>query len=252
MHLFRTRFKGEIVAEFFPPAKPSNKVMVFCTGMPGYPGRGKYENLMKHFSQKGYWCFLPRYRGSWESTGKMFAKSPEKDVLDIIEELPKSFTEFYGGRKFAIKNPEIYLIGSSFGGPAGLLLSKDERVKRVICFSPVLDWREEKNNPAEPLSWLSKFIKNAFGNGYHIAKDGWKKIGKGEMYNPATELEKIDGKKVLIFNAKDDRVISQKAFRNFKKVSDAKFKVFARGGHLGMAILEKRFYKTCMKFLKKR
>ena len=167
MYLFRTKFRNEIVSEFLPPIKPSNKVMIFCTGMPGYPNGMKI--LCEFFSKKGYWCFVPRYRGSWESGGKMFAKSPHEDIKDVIDELSKGFTEFYGKKKFIIKNPEIYLIASSFGGPAGLLLSNDPRVKKVICFSPVLDWRDEKNNPAEPLSWLSKFVEQAFGNGYRIA-----------------------------------------------------------------------------------
>ena len=249
MYLLRTKFKGEIISEFLPPAKPSNKVMIFCTGMPGYPS--KSQILCEFFSKKGYWCFVPRYRGSWESGGKMFAKSPHLDILDIINELSKGFTEFYGGKNFKINNPEVYLVCSSFGGPAGILLSKDSRVKKVICFSPVLDWREEKDS-SEPISELSKFIEKGFGFGYRIAKGGWKKIEKGEMYNPATELEKIDGKKVLIFHAKDDGVVSLKAVIPFKKASGVELKLYARGGHLGMAILEKRFHKLCMKFLKKR
>jgi alpha-beta hydrolase superfamily lysophospholipase len=59
-HFPRTRFKKEIVSEFLPPKKTSNKVVILLAGMPTYPGKGDRLELMDFFSKKGYWCFLPR------------------------------------------------------------------------------------------------------------------------------------------------------------------------------------------------
>ena len=248
-HLLRTKFKKEIISEFLLPKKPSNKVVIFLPGMPGYPNKEKYTELMEFFSKKEYWCFLPRYRGSWESEGKLFEKSPHVDVIDLIGELSKGFVDLWSGEKYKIENPEVVLMGSSFGGPAALLSSKHPSIKKVITFSSVLDWRYE-NETVEPISKLSKFVSEAFGNGYRIAKDGWKKIEKGELYNPATELEKIDGSKCLIIRAEDDDVVSIKPLKPFINKTGAKLNLVKKGGHLGMAVLEKRFYKKCIEFIK--
>ena len=247
--LLRTKFKKEIISEFLVPKLPSKKVIIFLCGMPTYPGRGKYTQPMEFFLKKGYWCFLPRYRGSWESEGELFEKSPHLDVIDLIKELPKGFTDLWSGKKYKIENPEVILIGSSFGGPAALLNSKYPGVKKVIVFSPVLDWTTMRNT-VEPIPKLSKFVKNAFGNGYRISNGGWKKIEKGKLYNPATELEKIDGNKCLIIHAKDDDVVSIKPLQDFINKTGAKLNLVKTGGHLGMAILEKRFSKKCMEFIR--
>ena len=78
----------------------------------------------------------------------------------------------------------------------------------------------------------------------------WKKIEKGQLYNPAAELEKIDGSKCLIMHAKDDDVVSIKPLKPFIEKTGTKLNLVRTGGHLGMAVLEKRFYKKCMKFIK--
>jgi len=251
MHLLRTKFKNEIVSEFLPAKVTSNKVIIFCSGMPGYPDKTKSIELCEYFSKKGYWCFVPRYRGAWESEGELFLKSPHQDILDVMDELPKGFRDLWNGNKFVIKNPEIYIFGSSFGGPAGLLCSKDTRVKKVVCFSPVIDWREEKNT-VEPISKLSKYVDEAFGNAYRVAKNGWKKIEKGEIYNPATEFEKIDGKKILIFHAKNDEVVSQKPLKSFVDKTSSGLILLKTGGHLGMSVMKPKFLKICLKFLKEK
>ncbi|HEY4512505.1 MAG TPA: alpha/beta hydrolase [Candidatus Paceibacterota bacterium] len=245
MEIYRTKFKGEIISEFSVPAKKSNKVMILCSGMPSVP---KKQDVMEFFAKRGYWVFLPRYRGSWESEGVMFKYSPTKDIRDIISELPKGFKEFWGNKNFKIGNPKVYLIGSSFGGPAALLNSKLKEVKKVICFSPVIDWQDQKNT-TESIERLAPFLKKAFGRAYVIAKDGWKKIKQGKLYNPSTETEKVDGSKCLIFHAKDDDIVLWKPLKPFIGKTGAKLMLAKIGGHLGMAILEKRFYKKCMQFL---
>lgn len=248
-HLLRTRFKKEIVCEFLPPKNiRSKKVIVFCAGMPTYPGKGGYEALAIHFSKKGYWCFIPRYRGSWESEGEMFKDSPAKDITDVIESISKIFTEAWEGKKFIVENPEIFLFGSSFGGPAVLLNSKHSKVKKVICFSPVIDWRT-MDKTIEPIPRMNSFVKNAFGMGYRIAKNGWSKVQKGQFYNPMTEQDSIDTSKCLVFHAKDDDVVLSDPLVDFSTQVGLKTHIVKTGGHLGMAILEKRFYKKCMDFL---
>jgi len=236
MHALRTVFKKEIVTEFFVPENKTNKVIIFCSGMPGYPSRDK----MKFFHKKGYWVFTPRYRGSWESKGKFLKKSPHQDILDIIDELPKGFDSLWDNKKYKINNPEIYLIGSSFGGPAAILCSDDKRVKKVITFSPVIDWTKQKNTE-EPLDFIEKFTKNAFINAYRFNKKDWNKLRKGKFYNPAGNIEKVNPKKIWIIHAKDDKMVPFKESFIFSKKTGCKFTPLKKGGH-GTSKIMKNFF----------
>lgn len=250
MIVYRTKFKGEIVTEFVIPKKITNKVLILCGGMPGYPAKSRYEEIFKFYTSKGFSIFVPRYRGSWESEGKMFAKSPHLDIKDVIDELPKGFKELWNGKEFKIENPEVYLVGGSFGGPAVLLSSKDSRVKKVIAFSPVLDWTTMKET-TEPIEKLGRFLDEGFGNGYRIVKNGWKKIENGELYNPMTETEKIDGKKCLVIHSKDDDIVSLKAVRPFVDITKSKLLLISKGGHMGgSSLMDKKFVKKCFEFLR--
>lgn len=246
MDIYRTKFKRGIIAEFVVPKRQTNKVVIICGGMPSYPAKQKYTEIFEFFSKRGFWVFVPRYRGSWESEGVMFAKSPHLDILDIMDELPKGFANIWDDEKFKIKDPEVFLIGSSFGGPAALLNSKDNRVKKVIVFSPVLDWRTQ-DKTIESIPKISWFIKEAFGGGYRIAKNGWKKIEKGDFYNPATDLKNIDGPKCLIIQAKDDDVVFPAATLLFAKSISSKLLAVKTGGHMGVSIMEKRFKQKCFR-----
>ena len=177
-HSPRTRFKKEIISEFLVPKKPSKKVAVFLAGMPTYPGKRRYFELAEYFNKRGYWCFIPRYRGSWESEGQLFLQSSHLDILDLIEELPKGFSNIETGKKYKIKNPEVYLFGSSFGGPAGLLCSKNKYVKKVIVNSPVIDWREGE-----------RYCRTNSFNG---------RIRQRSFRSRLQELQKVDGKKLKV------------------------------------------------------
>src|SRR6185437_15649735 len=90
--VFRTRFKKQIVAEFLPPARPAKKenLIILCDGMPSVPRK---QPLAKFLAEKGYWVIYPRWRGAWESEGEFLEQSPEQDLKDILDELPKGFRE---------------------------------------------------------------------------------------------------------------------------------------------------------------
>jgi len=101
LHMFRTRFREQIVAEFLPPsrARKVQKVVILCDGMPSIPSK---QPLMEFLSRNGYWVIYPRYRGAWESAGQFLEKSPHEDILDIIADLPKEIEEIAFGRRFRL------------------------------------------------------------------------------------------------------------------------------------------------------
>ena len=246
MQILRTKFKSEIIAEFLPSVNKSNKVVILCTGMPGYPGRR--NDLLEFLAKEGYWAILPRYRGSWESDGKFLKDSPHTDILDIISELESGFTELWAGQKFSIKKPEVYLMGSRFGGAAVLLASVHKSVKKAVALSPVVDWRIESKT--EPFEHLSEFMMKAFGHGYRFSPKDFLKLKKGGFYNPVEAIGDLSANKIMIYHAKDDEVVAFEPTEKFAKNLDCTFVPHKLGGHLSTSLIHTpRFWKKIKVFL---
>lgn len=240
MHIQRTRFKKDIVTEFLPPVhfkeEVSQKVLIICGGMPSMPSKGK---LMRFFSRKGYFVFFPRYRGSWESSGEFLKESPEQDVLDLIGEIPQGFADIQSGEKYHFVVESIYVLGTSFGGAAALLASRDPRVSKVICVSPVVDW--SKLGEAEPIDETYTYVKSVFGEGYRIKRAAWDKLKSGTFYNPVQQVKEIEGRKIFIVHAKNDDSVLYEPVAVFARKVGATLKTYSRGGHLSSSIVTKPF-----------
>lgn len=253
MHTLRTRFKKDIVCEFLPPTRPqkTQKVIILASGMPGYPAK---PQLMSFLARKGYWVFNPRYRGTWESGGKFLQQSPEQDIIDIIDDIPKGFTSIPDSptqkpTTYKLTPKNLYLIGSSFGGPAVILASRDTRVTKVIASCPVVDWASPGKD--EPLDWLEKFVNHAFGEAYRFLHKDFRKLSKGTFYNPTKHLEKIDGSKLLFIHATDDAIVPYSSVYKFSKQTKVKLITLPRGGHIGTSIvLKSDIWKKVSTFLK--
>ncbi|MCA9408777.1 MAG: prolyl oligopeptidase family serine peptidase [Candidatus Omnitrophica bacterium] len=249
MHIGRTRFKKDIITEFMlPQRKDSRKVMIFCSGVPGSPHK---DEVLDFWARKGYWTFFPRYRGTWESGGSFLAHSPHKDLLDVIDGLSskEKFHDFWGGKNHQIKPKKIVIVGSSFGGPAAILASRDPRVDKVVCISPVVDWVAE--NKADPLDKLYTFLKDAYGGAYRIQKKDWNKLAQGRFYNPVQHLQELDGRKILILHAKDDEIVKAKPVIKFAQQTQSQLVLLNKGGHLSSSMLTlDRYYRKVISFLK--
>lgn len=227
MHTKRTRFAKDILAEFLPPKKESNKVIIFCDGMPGMPGNKK--NMLK-MQSRGYWSFYPRYRGTWESDGYFLDHDPTDDIRDVVESLDAPFVDCWSGEEFTIVNPEIYLVGISFGGPAAILLSSHPKVKKVVSICGVVDWTDDSEE--EPLEWLFDTMQKAFGSGYRLRQSAdWKQLQIGALYQPINNYDSIDGSKVLQIHAVDDAVVPYDAVHSFHTKAKTTLVRLKKGGH---------------------
>jgi dipeptidyl aminopeptidase/acylaminoacyl peptidase len=248
MYLLRTRFKKKIIAEFLPPNRKSSKVIILLGGMPGVPSAREAVELL---SRKGYWVFYPRYRGSWESGGKFLAKSPDRDVIDIIDQLPRGFKDLYHEKTMRVQPSVIYLIGGSFGGPAALLASRDKRVTKAVVLAPVVDWT--KQSKTEPLGWLIKFTRASFGNAYRFKDRDILKLKKGKFFQPIAHTKEMDGNKIMIFHAKDDVVVPWQPSKLFADKTGSRIKLFVRGGHFGVSkLLDPKILPLALRFLRSR
>lgn len=250
MHTQRTRFNKDIVAEFLPPARATKKqrVIILCDGAPSAPSK---RPLMFELSKKGFWVFHPRYRGTWESDGKFLQHSLDKDILDVVSGLSDGFKDLWNGGKYKLKPDQIILLGGSFGGPAQLLASLDNRIDKIFTFAPVIDWR--KLGKDEPIHFMKKFFAEAFGNGYRVSKNGWEKLASGKFYNATNQTDKIDGKKITIIHAKDDDSCPYIQSKLFAEKTGSKLVTLKSGGHLGTSLMFKsRFQILFKKFVDKK
>ena len=98
---------------------------------------------------------------------------------------------------------------------------------------------------------LGSFLKEAFGEGYRVTKQNWNKLKGGKFYNPMYHVSEIDGSKLFIIHAKDDKSVHWKQVERFAKKTGSKLLMLKRGGHLSSHLLMRpAFYKRVDAFFK--
>ena len=247
--MFRARIRGEIVAEFLPPARGRRieRLIVLCDGMPSIPRK---QPLMQFLSTKGFWVIYPRYRGAWESGGTFLARSPHEDILDVLDELPKGLRDIAFGRRFHPAPDQIFVIGGSFGGAASILASLDSRVARVVANCPVIDWAilDDAEKAETSRRNYAEYIREAFGSAYRLSDANWNKLRGGTFYSPWHLRNKVLGSKVMIFHAKDDPNVPYKVSARFAKETGATFKLLDRGGHVSTQYIVQKYWQAIKTF----
>jgi pimeloyl-ACP methyl ester carboxylesterase len=247
--MFRTRFREQIVAEFLPPSRSrkAQKLIILCDGMPSIPRK---QSLSEFLAAKGFWVIYPRYRGAWESDGHFLKKSPHEDILDIIDDLPKELEEIAFDRRFRLSPDQIFVIGGSFGGAAAILASLDPRVNRVVANCPVVDWkildRSEKVETSKEN--YAEYIREAFGNGYRLSDENWRKLRSGIFYNPWHHRNEVTPSKILMFHAKDDPYVPYEGSRRFADSTGVTLKSLQRGGHISTDYITRKYWSQIKKF----
>lgn len=250
--IHRARIGKDIIAEFVIPrslkAQKEGRVAVLCQGAPTMPGK---NSELTFLAEKGFYAIVPRYRGTWESSGTFLEREPTEDIKEVIDALKRPLLSLWEGKEYRLpKKIQVYLFASSFGGPAGFFLSTDKRVAKVIALSPVCDWTAASET--ESLQDQNDLTKTLYGEAYRLAKRGWLKLAKGDFYNPMTAIDRIDPKKVLIFHTDDDDVVSIASVERYAVVTDVKLLVSNDGGHMGLSeMMEPATWSEISRFLKK-
>jgi esterase/lipase len=216
--------------------------------MPSVPRK---QPLMSFLSGKGYWVFYPRYRGAWESEGEFLRISPDRDILDIIDELPKGVKEIAFRQKFPLSPDEIFVIGGSFGGTTALLSSLDSRVKKVIANCPIVNWNilPEEQKKETSLKSYSDYIRGAFGDGYCFRAKNWNKLRRGKFFNPSNHISEFEASKILIFQAKDDPYIPYKDVVKFANLTRSKLILLNKGGHIRTEFIVQKYWAKIKEFM---
>lgn|SRR5579871_197318 len=248
--MFRTRFDNDILAEFLPPsrARKTQKLIILCDGMPSIPRK---QPLSEFLSGKGFWVLYPRYRGAWESGGRFLAKSPHRDIVDLLSALPNELEDIAFGQRFLLAPDQIFVIGGSFGGGAAILMSLDPRVRRAVANCPVVDWsilnKAEKAETSNPN--YADYIRRAFGTAYRLSDANWHKLRKGNFYNPWHHRKEIDGSKLLMFHAKDDPNVPYKRTQDFARITGSRLVTLNHGGHISTDYIVRKYWSRIKDFL---
>lgn len=244
----RTRFAGDIVAEFWMPKKASGRAIILCDGCPTVPSK---RRLGEFLAKKGYWVFHLRYRGSWESGGEFLKYAPREDVLLVADGLDRGFTEMWSGVTYFLDISDITVIGASFGGAAALLSSLDPRITRAVALAPAVDFRYGKSG--EPFAEFLRQVKEGFGGAYRGPAKNYAKLKTARFYNPIAHAKAFDPKKIFIVHAKDDKVVPFASVRMFTKqvkLPKKNFQVLNEGGHLSTNITtEQAVWKNIVRFI---
>lgn len=251
IHPTRTSFAQDIIADVFLPEKQTGKIAILAGGLPSSPSK---NDVLRFLSASGYVAIFFRYRGSWESKGNFLEHSPTKDIEDILSDLKtkKKIRDIFSQTWIPIKVSSVHLFGSSFGGPAVILNSKNPLVKKVIALSPVLDWKElETSN--EPLDPYVRFLEAGYPGAYRVKNSrDWKKLLQNDFYNPMTSTSLIVGKKIMILHAKDDTNVPDTSVIPFANITGITYYLKPKGGHFGLRHITHQFlWKKIQTFLDK-
>ena len=244
MYSNRTNING-IICDFVL-APRSKKVLLLFPGMPGYP---RQDRLLFFLAKNGYNAFLIKQRGVYESSGELFTISPIKDIEEVMRGIEKGFTDVWTGEKHNITNPKYFLIGSSFGGWTGSLAGMMKKIKKIVLFAPVTDWRIDSKD--EPNDYLYKVIREGYQEGYRFSKKNWDRLVKGDFHNPVKYTDKINGKKILIIHGKRDPIVTYSTSVEFAQKTGAKLIPINTKDHMGMKkSMQKRYWNTIKMHLK--
>lgn len=237
-YLLRFKHKG-IIGEFLFPAN-TDKAIVLLDGLPSTPYK---KELIFSLGSLGYAVFYPKYKGTWESKGKLFDNSLVLETVELLDWIKntKEFTELYGFTKIKNTLKSINVIGASFGGSLALECVQSQNIDNIIAMSPPINYKTfGKTTGEQDLSNLIKFLKRSYGKAYQFSNSGVDKFLSGELINPSSIIrKKYKGRRILIVQTMDDPVVKYNPVETFAKKNNIEFFLLKEGGHLSLTSISK-------------
>jgi len=205
---FRTEHKG-VAVSYYPGC---NRVaVVYASGLPQYPSG--YHPFVRTLCDLGYHLFVPKYPGSWETSG-VFGVANSVMAVQAAVELARTgrCIETYNNERVTWTVSKIIVVGFSYGALPALMSVADAHV--VICpFTNVL--LHQKGDLEQTLA----FIRRAYKHVYRIDNEAFLKeldeVILPETVRPLT----------VVIGAKDSVVSPEEVSWLLHRYPDARIKV---------------------------
>ncbi|MEM4271878.1 MAG: hypothetical protein QXD13_02215 [Candidatus Pacearchaeota archaeon] len=240
---------GGIFFEFVLQDRLADAIVI----LPGFPSGNDFSDIIKVFFEKGYHVFIPRYRGSYQSSGVFLSRNPVDDMKFFMEHLEKGEAKsLWQSKKINFRVNKKILVSSNFGGPIACALAAECPVfSHLILSAPIWDFRRHNEDGKErDLEKMSDFVKNAYKNCYRYRfKSLTKKLRKFENLYPENYLPKLK-LPVLVMHDPNDKVVAFKHTQ--EKLPSLKKATYLEHyfGHKISADLLTAFWKDIDKFIK--
>ena len=114
----------------------------------------------------------------------------------------------------------------------------------------MVDWailpRSEKTETSN--TSYAAYIREAFGNGYRLSGRNWRKLYRGNFYNPVYHVSEVTGSKIMMFHAQDDPHVPYQSVKKFAERTGVKLKLLRRGGHLSTDVTVRKYWPEIKRF----
>ena len=200
-------YYGGIFFEFVLQDRNADAIIL----LPGFPSGNDFSDLMAFFYEKGYHVFVPRYRGTYQSSGIFLSKNPVDDISFFIENLNEgSAKNMWDLKKENFKINKKIIVTGSFGGAIALgAAAKIGGISHIILQAPVWDFKEHNSAGDEQnLEKITDFVRTAYKNCYRFRfKSLVKKLDKFKELNPAFYLPRLKELPILVMHDPNDNVV---------------------------------------------
>ncbi|MBS3127418.1 hypothetical protein J4228_04605 [Candidatus Woesearchaeota archaeon] len=170
-----------------------NGNVVLAGGMPQY--LDKYHPFVEQMKRLRCNLFVPRYMGTYESSGEFNTKNSVKSVESAIKLAKKGFgLELFGDSELKWNNERVYLYGFSYGALPSLLQEEEVDKTLLVCPFISMDYHLPNSN-GENLKDTFEFLQRAYPNCYRFkANDVVEDIRKVQLPNNKERLFVVIGK----------------------------------------------------------
>jgi len=201
-------YYGGIFFEFVLQDRTADAIIL----LPGFPSGNDFGDLIAFFYEKGYHVFVPRYRGTYQSSGVFLSKNPVDDLIFFLDNLERGQAKnIWDMKKEDFKINKKILISGSFGGPIALALAaKYRKIDHLILQAPIWDFKTHNSAGNEQdLEKVADFVRNSYKNCYRFRfKSLIKKLGKFDELNPAYYLPRLRNLPILVMHDPNDKDVS--------------------------------------------
>lgn len=199
---------GGIFAEFVLQDRLADAAII----LPNFPSGNDFGDLIAFFYEKGYHVFVPRYRGTYQSSGKFLSKNPVEDMMTFVKGLDEGAVKgLWDGKKQSFRVNKKILISSGFGGAIALgVAAKSGMASHIILQAPIWDFKVHNSaGDEQDIEKMSEFVKSAYKNCYRYTfKNFKKKMSKFEELNPAFYLPRVGEMPILVMHDPNDKIVN--------------------------------------------